>query len=520
MLEANEFRVLITYPNYSMMLTPSVAIGLFTSILKQSGYVVDLFDCTPYLATYETTQEPLVVKQANSLMTARKFDPIAILGDPKVDLIGDYQKKLEEFQPHVVIVSTLVEDTWPQAKDLLKVLTNFPDIKSIVGGVYTVMSPEDVISHPDVQCIGDGEGEETIVEFCEAVRKGLDITNIPGTRAKDSQGNIIRNPSRQLVNVNEVMPDFSLFDQARFNRPLGAKIWHTLPIETYRGCPYTCAFCNSPQQVIISREKGQGSYLRRKSIPTLRLEFETLLEKYNANFFYILDDAFMARPKQEISDFAEMYKDIKIPFWFQTRFEDIDEEKLTWLKDVGLYRMNFGLEHGNEQFRRDVLKRRMTNDFILQQAAIVAKLEIPYAINTIIGLPYETRDLFFDTVNLTREIGSFDAATPNIFVPYHGTPLRDAAIKEGWLDPNKQTNSFYGESLLTMPKPYLQPDEILGLQRVFALYTTMPESRFPEIKRAETSDEEGNHLLDELTKEFYITKYGTNEVDRMLTYAG
>ena len=138
-----------------------------------------------------------------------------------------------------------------------------------------------------------------------------------------------------LVNINDTIPDFSLFDQRRFYRPLGAQIWKAIPLETYRGCPYTCAFCNSPAQVIIARENDQGVYLRRKSMPHLKTEIETMIERYSPEFFYINDDAFMARPKPEIAEFAEMYKEFKLPFWFQTRFEDIDEEKLGWLKEVG-----------------------------------------------------------------------------------------------------------------------------------------------------------------------------------------
>lgn len=520
MIEKHNFRVLITYPNFSMMLTPSYAVGLFTSILKERGYVVDLFDCTPYLAAYEFLKEPTSATQANKLMNTRKFDPLALFGAPKTDLIGDFARKLDDFKPHAVIFSTLVEDTWPQARDLLEVLSHYPAIKSIVGGVFTTMAPADVIADPYVQCIGEGEGEETIVEFCEAVRHGVPPIRIPGTRAKDENGQVICNPHRRLVNVNDVIPDFSLFDERRFHRPLGAHIWKAMPIETYRGCPYTCAFCNSPTQVVIAREKDQGSYLRRKSIPTLRREIETMIKRYSPNFLYINDDAFLARPKPEVAEFVKMYRDFKIPFWFQTRFEDIDEEKLTWLQEVGCFRTSFGLEHGNEKFRREKLFRRMTNEFILQQSKIVSKVGIPFSLNIIIGLPYETRELFFDTVRLNREIGGFDSASPNIFVPYHGTHLREMAIKEGWLDPKRQTNSFFGESILEMPLPYLQPSEILGLQRVYNLYGAMPESRFPEIRQAESLDEKGKAMHEALSKEFYMMKYGTDETERMLTYAG
>jgi len=51
-----------------------------------------------------------------------------------------------------------------------------------------------------------------------------------------------------------------------------------------------------------------------------------VIDRYSPEFFYINDDSFTARPKIELAQFAEMYKDIKIPFWFQTRFEDIDAE--------------------------------------------------------------------------------------------------------------------------------------------------------------------------------------------------
>ncbi len=94
------------------------------------------------------------------------------------------------------------------------------------------------------------------------------------------------------------------------------------------------------------------------------------------------------------------------------------------------------------------------------------------------------------------------------------------AIKEGWLDPNLQTTSVIAKSLLTMPPPYLSGEEILSLQRVFPLYVRLPESRYPEIQRAEAFDEEGNAIFEALSKEFYQLVYGKDEADRMLTYAG
>ena len=62
--------------------------------------------------------------------------------------------------------------------------------------------------------------------------------------------------------------------------------------------------------------------------------------------------------KTEFEEFCDMYSEIKIPFWFQTRPETINDYNMKKLADVGLDRISFGVEHGNETFRREVLDRR------------------------------------------------------------------------------------------------------------------------------------------------------------------
>ena len=520
MTNPSDFRVLIVYPNLSMMLTPSYAVGLFTAILKKQGYDLGLFDCTPYLPTHEFLKEPLPVTRANSLLNSRKFDPISLWGKPKENLLNDFSRKLDEFKPSAIIFSTVVEDTWPQLKELFQVLRQYPGIPSLTGGVFTTMAPEIVIQHPDVQVIGVGEGEEVIVDFCEAVRTKGDPRHIPGTWAKDAEGFIIRNKRRPLVNINNTIADFSLFDDRRFLRPLGAKIWKAMPLETYRGCPYTCTFCNSPAQVVIAKENDQGNYLRRKRMDNLQREMELMIKRHNPDFFYINDDAFMARPRQEVADFVKMYSNIRIPFWFQTRFEDIDAAKLQALKDVGCYRISFGLEHGDEKYRKEKLYRKISNEKILQKAEIVAQSGIPFTLNIVVGFPYETRELLFESIKFVRQIKGYDSLSVNVFVPYHGTVLRDMALKEGWLDPGRQTTSVIAESILDMPPPYLSSDEILSLQRAFPLYAKLPESRWEEIRKAEKNDAEGRATFGMLAKEFYEMTYGMDEESRMLTYSG
>ena len=99
-------------------------------------------------------------------------------------------------------------------------------------------------------------------------------------------------------------------------------------------------------------------------------ELKHFKEDLGVEYNYFWADTFLALSKQEFEEFCEMYSDIKVPFWFQTRPEAINEYQLKKLINVGLDRMAFGIEHGNEKFRRDVLDRRWSNENIIEKVKI------------------------------------------------------------------------------------------------------------------------------------------------------
>ena len=88
---------------------------------------------------------------------------------------------------------------------------------------------------------------------------------------------------------------------------------------------------------------------------------------------YRCADTFLAWTDAEFQEFCKMYSKIKLPFWCQTRIETIEEDKFSMLKDIGLDRITFGLEHGNEDFRRDVVKREYSNEDAIAKMKIVKK---------------------------------------------------------------------------------------------------------------------------------------------------
>lgn len=494
MTERAKFRALLVYPNLPLMLVPPLAIALFTRILREEGYLVDLFDTTAYL-----TDDNISPQNRVKFLQAREFDDSNDLGiHVKSDMLGDFRQKVKDFNPHVLLFS-VVEDTVGKTQKLIHSIADL-DIPTLLGGVFPTAAPDRCLAIPGVDAIAIGEGEKTIVGFCEAIRTDQHLSCVKGIWYLDTENVVVRNPPNELVDINLIQPDFSLFDPQRFVRPMGGHTFRTFPIETYRGCPYLCTFCNSPMQRDVSKNNGTGNFLRRKNIPMLFKELQEIRDVYDPEFFYFVDDSFLARPKQEINEFCDMYEKIKLPFWFNTRPENCTRESLRRIKKAGCYRISFGVECGNESFRRKVLKRYVSNRQILDSFTVIAESGVPFSINLIIGMPGETRALIFETVELVRQIQGYDSVTVSIFTPYEGTVLRKVSEKNNWLSKNPETVHTTSRSVLDMPKPYLSAQEIEDLMNVLPLYIYFPREEWPQIERAEQNDGEGKKLREHYSR--------------------
>ena len=84
---------------------------------------------------------------------------------------------------------------------------------------------------------------------------------------------------------------------------------------------------------------------------------------------------------EELDAFCEMYSEINLPFWMQTRPETVNDYNIRKLSEVGLHRITFGIEHGNEKFRREVVDRNYTNESAISALKNPVKLDIPFSIN-------------------------------------------------------------------------------------------------------------------------------------------
>jgi len=487
-------RVLLLYPNlYGMnMLPPSI--GLFTAILKRDGHVVVLFDTTIYegLAAIDSD------KMKSDNLNARPFDDSLLKEHAKrTDAIEDFKQVVSDFEPDLIAMS-VTEDMYPIGIALLSALGgNRP--KVVAGGVFPTFAPELTLRYANgyIDYVLKGEGDETLAELCRRLEKGEDLSPLDGLYTV-IDGKVVDNGLPKPVDLSTLPePDYDSFDESRFYRPMQGKLWRMFPVQTIRGCPYTCAYCNSPSQMDIHGE-ANFKFFRKQRTDLIRREISTCIDRYKADSFYFWADTFLAWSDHEFNEFCEMYSEFKLPFWIQTRPETVKADRFRKLQEVGLLRVAFGVEHGNHSFRQRILNRSIRNETIIEKLKVVTDMGIPISVNNIMGFPTETRELVFDTIELNRHFKS-DGINAYSFTPFHGTPLRKLAEKLGYVEKGVLARSITAPTLLSMPE--FPKEEIEGVRRCFVLYVKMPKERWPEIRSAEDLTPDGDALFRKLKDE-------------------
>lgn len=498
---AKPFKVLFIYPNTMMATLLPINISILSAALKKEGVDVRLFD-----TTYYPTEEINFEQKKVQLLQLKPYDikSSGILFK-KTDIHDDLKSAIDGYHPDLVAV-TVVEDTYPLACELLGSVKSISSVPVVAGGVFAYAGAEMLIGNPNIDMVCVGEGEEAIVELCRKMAEGGDCSEILNLWVK-RDGEVIINQMRPPVDLESLpYPDFDIFEPSRLGRPMHGKVFRMLHVELDRGCPYQCTYCEAPAIAGKYKQECDAHYYRRKSADRILAEIKFLKDKYRPDYINFNSESFLAKPIHELESIAKRYiQEIGLPFWCQSRPETVTREKLDILKDMGCSDLQYGIEHGNEAFRRKMLNRQVTNERMLESCLMTEQVKIPYTVNNIIGFPDETRELVWDTINFNRQI---NPKTMNcyFFTPYRGTWLYQYCVDNGLLDTNAKTMQLLDGGDIRYR--YISREGLKGLQRCFSLYARMDEELFPKIRIAENLDETGDKMFNELALIFRRRFYG------------
>jgi len=333
--------------------------------------------------------------------------------------------------PEFVGISTCSGVPTNYSARLSKSIKSVCDVPIVWGGVHPTILPEQTLKENYVDFVVIGEGEHTIVELANSLKKKDDLSKVKGMGYKKN-GKIVINQPRPLE------CDLSKFDIA----------WHLIDLESYikhrgikfesermvtyitgRGCPHRCAFCYN---VMFNKRRWRPFPLDK-----VVSDISMLKKEYDVDGVYFWDDNFFVDRKRAI----DIAKKINVEWYGDIRATYLDDNLA---KKLVRYKCNLllaGAESGNDRILKFIKKDITTKD-LTRANEICKRNKLPLCYSFIVGFPGESWDEIINTVNFMFELTKQYPENPvghllGVYMPYPGSELYDLAIKLGFKPPKK-----------------------------------------------------------------------------------
>jgi len=340
-------------------------------------------------------------------------------------------EKLKQSKPDVLGVSC-VTAAISFGHELCTVAKRFdPNIFTMVGGVHVSVLPIKTMDEfPSFDLGIIAEAEETILDICAALEKHRSPTDIPGCVYRDN-GTIKLSPLTEFPDVNEIpypnrdLLPMELYTRKHSGRGVSRKVWNVIEIDSSRGCPFGCTFCNV--------EKTHGRKVRFRNSEHVLGEIAECVKKFDTNFVLFNDSTFTIRKDRVVEIVKQLPKMGIKAYAVNAHVNTVDADLLDTLSKTGCYKIMFGVESGSDRvlktIRKNTTSKRIRTIFRLAKKAGIPQVEGTF----ILGAdPHETEQDMQDTEKLIRQIRP-DILAVGIITPFPGTAQFNELQRLGYL---------------------------------------------------------------------------------------
>ncbi|MFZ4520003.1 MAG: B12-binding domain-containing radical SAM protein, partial [Microthrixaceae bacterium] len=393
----------------------SLGLGYLMSMLTAHGHEIDLI--------FEPGLDDNTVFDLPALARLNRHDALV--------------ERARAFDPDLVCIGAPT-NLWQHAARMGERLKRELDVPIVVGGHHAQALPQFVIDHWWVDVVCTGEGELALLELVERMRRGEDCSDVPTMWVKGPDGTVHRNEIGLLENDLDRLP----FPEKQLWWEWGA-FRDNLEVFTGRGCPFKCTFCNIHYQREIF--DGKGDFLRKRSVANVIEELEQNLARYDVSHISLHDDNFTTNVLW-VEEFCEVYRDrINLPWYCFGYPTTIKPRLMKAMASANCSMIFMGVDSGDEEVRKTLFERPMTDDLIYEKAALIHEHGIRSFMSTIYGSPGETPREMWKTLEMVDRTQPTQASG-NVFYPLPKTKLYDTAVELGQLTEAGEEKVRNGES--------------------------------------------------------------------------
>lgn len=380
---------------------PCLSLGMIVAHARghQDGILLESYDIHPPM----TDAEPALRQ-------------LATTGQPAVFLFSDYLWSVERN----LALSRLIKQLSPRSV----VVHGGPSAPSYPGDAEAFLR-----EHPEVDVLARGEGEMTAFELLMALR-GADpmarlhhLESVAGLTLRTADGTgVVRTEDRPRMADLDVLPSpylTGMFDLlAEDRRFMGT-------IESNRGCPYGCTFCDwgsatnsRVRQFDLDRVKAEIEWVARNRLPSVYIA--------DANFGMYKRDLEIT---QAIVEAAERHGYPKVVVMSLAKnTTKYTKDIIRSLVDAGLEsELGFALQTSDEQTLSIVRRRNLKREQYDDLTDSLRDLDLPVLTDIMIGLPGSSVESFLADLQMCIESGMTPRFAETHLLP--NSPMNDPAYR-------------------------------------------------------------------------------------------
>lgn len=438
--------------NYFEEPYPSIGLLYLASTLKQNNYDVLYLDI-PALIKQERKKE---VSDVHTI----DYHIDSLVERIIIDTYND-------FKPDVAGINCLFSGKFSGTIYISSILKKkCKSLPIVIGGIHPTVFHQEILEKLNsVDFVIIGEGELSITQLLDNIffKKGS-LSEIDGLCYRDGN-KVIVNPKKNYVNNLDTLPipawellDFKNYEieqekwELFWHNPLGYNLRYRWPLLTSRSCPMDCNFC--------AMKLVMGNKIRFRSSNNVFEEMKFLYNKYDINYFSIIDDNFTLK-KSRVIELSEKIKKANLKIYIDTpngvSMKFFDEEILKALKTMGLLRIYFAIESGSDYIRNEVMGKKLSKEQIYYVSDLMRnEKDIFIRAFFIIGLPQETKETLKETYDLIKSI-YIDDVSIHYAIPFPGTRLYNEVMGNNLLTIPEKDILFADNYQLSSDVPFIKP---------------------------------------------------------------
>lgn len=305
-----------------------------------------------------------------------------------------------------------------------KIKSKYPDCFIVFGGHNIPFNTDILKDCPYVDALIHGEGEHSFTELIKAVDSG-DFSSLTNTSLR-LDGKIIETPSKAFCESLDELPSpylTGVFD--RFFERFPDVSLHAI-IETNRGCPYSCAFCNW-----CYTEK-----IRYFPMEKIRAEIDWLAE-HKISYCYCADSNFgISKRDIEVARYVvETNKKTGYPGIFKPCYAKNSDD---YVFEIGKLLNENGVDKGvtlayqslNSDTLESIGRKNLDVEYYTKLNSRYSAAGIPTYTEFILGLPGETYESFCDGMCYLLDAGQHNSMAVYTCQVYCNAPMAQPEYKE------------------------------------------------------------------------------------------